>query len=102
VKAVPKEKKMNLENVLFFVVLVEAVVQNLKLIYDGANHKLNVDVLISLIISVGACVAFRIDIFRMSQFESLWAPLGSLLTGIVISRGAGFVHDIFEATFIKG
>ncbi len=93
---------MNLENVLFFVVLVEAVVQNLKLIYDGANHKLNVDVLISLIISVGACVAFRIDIFRMSQFEALWAPLGNILTGIVISRGAGFVHDIFEATFIKG
>jgi hypothetical protein len=92
---------MDLEKVLFFVLLIEAMIQNLKLVYDSAKHKLNPDVAISLVISVGACFFFGIDLFGLSAFESIWPPLGSIFTGVVVSRGAGFVHDLFETQFFK-
>jgi len=92
---------LTIDKVIFFVVLIEAVVENLKLVYDSANHRLNVDVILSLAISIGACLAFGVDIFKLNSFEALWAPLGSLLTGIVISRGANFVHDILGAINVE-
>lgn len=27
--------------------------------------------------------------------------VGSILTGVIISRGAGFVHDLFEMVYFK-
>ena len=77
---------MTIDKVIFFVVLIQAVVAG---------------VILSLAISIGACLAFGVDIFKLNSFEALWAPLGSLLTGIVISRGANFVHDILGAINVE-
>jgi hypothetical protein len=92
---------MELEKVFFFVVLVEAVIQNLKLIYDSKKFQIKPDVAVSLVVSVAACVFFEIDLFKMYTFNSLWQPLGSVFTGVIISRGAGFVHDIFETVLYQ-
>ncbi|HOJ01298.1 MAG TPA: hypothetical protein PLL88_06720 [Anaerolineaceae bacterium] len=87
--------------VLIFAGLIEAVVQNLKLVYDNKTFRPNPDVLVSLAVSVFACVFFKIDIFKLAAFNSLWEPLGSIFTGILISRGAGALHDLLELVFYK-
>ncbi len=92
----PRKETMDFTKVFFFVVLIEAVTQSLKLLYDSQTHKLNADILVSLILGIGSCVAFNVDIFKMASFEALWHPLGSIFTGVIVSRGANFVHDLLN------
>lgn len=79
--------------ILVVAVLVEAVWENLKMIWQAG--KLNVDMIGALVVSIVVAVFTKIDIFSALGI-SINIYVGSILTGIIISRGANFVHDLLS------
>lgn len=79
-------------SILVVAILVEAVWENIKMIWQ--NGKFNIDMIGSLVISILVAVLTKINIFSALNV-SINVYVGSALTGIIISRGANFVHDIF-------
>lgn len=78
--------------------LVEAIVETIKLLWKGG--KLNTNQLISLVVGELIAISVGIDIFVVIGVESNLPIIGVVLTGILISRGASFVHDFVDR--IKG
>lgn len=77
--------------ILVVAVLVEAVWENLKMVWQSG--KLNVNMIGSLVVSILIAILTKIDIFGALGI-TINVYVGSALTGIIISRGANFVHDL--------
>lgn len=79
-------------------ILIEAVWENLKMVWK--KGKFSVDKIGALVVSILICVLVGIDIFNKLGLTMSVPYVGSVLTGILMSRGANFVHDLFNK--IKG
>ena len=79
-------------------ILIEAIWENIKMIWQ--NGKVSIDMIGSLIISILVCILTKANIFPMVDVNISVPVIGSILTGIIVSRGANFVHDLF--TKLKG
>lgn len=75
-------------------ILVEAIWENIKMIYD--KQKFNISMIGSLILGIIICVVFRIDIFPIVGLNAAIPFIGSIFTGIIVSRGANFVNDLLK------
>ena len=91
-------------HVLILSVLAEAIVETLKPFWDenfrGPDLK---DKVIVLVASIVITVLTGVDLFALTDLNILeWAGvtgtpsliIGSLLSGILISRGANWIHDL--------
>ena len=85
---------MSIVTIITIALLVEAIWETLKLVWQ--EGKLNVNTIGALIVGIGVSILAKIDIFAMQEI-SLSIPLvGWILTGILMSRGANFIHDLFN------
>ena len=89
---------MDYAQLIIIAILVEAIWENIKMIYD--KQKFNINMLGSLLLSMIVCVLAEIDIFKIIGINLIVPVVGSLLTGIIVSRGANFVNDLFKK--VKG
>lgn len=81
--------------------LVESVWQTGKMVWQ--NGKISIDKVGSVV--VGLVVAFltNADIIQLLGFEETIPYVGIVLTGLLISNGAGYMHDLFKkATALEG
>lgn len=85
---------MDFAQLIIVAILVEAIWENIKMIYD--KDKFNISMIGSLILGVVVCVIFRIDIFPIVGLNAVIPFVGSVFTGIIVSRGANFVNDLFK------
>lgn len=85
---------MDYAQLIIIAILVEAIWENLKMIWD--KNKLNINMLGSLLLSMIICVLARINIFEIVGINLIVPVIGSLMTGIIVSRGANFVNDLFK------
>lgn len=85
---------MDYAQLIIIAILVEAVWENLKMIWD--KNKLNINMLGSLLLSMIICVLAQINIFEIVGISLIVPVIGSLTTGIIVSRGANFVNDLFS------
>ena len=78
-------------SILVVALLVEAIWENLKMVWQSG--KINVDMIGALIVSILVAVFTKINVF-----SALGIPVselfGNILTGVLISRGANFFHDL--------
>lgn len=79
-------------------ILVEATWENLKMVYK--KNKLNINMIGSLILSIIICIVARIDVFMIVGIPITYPIIGYVITGIICSRGANFINDLFKK--IKG
>lgn len=84
---------MDFAQLVLISILVEAIWENLKMVWH--EKKLNVNMLGALILSIVICLLAKVDIFTIVGIELAVPLIGSILTGIVVSRGANFVNDLF-------
>jgi len=77
---------------IILALLAEAIWENLKMIWE--NGKFSVNRLGALILSVIIAVGTKIDLFKLLNLNMFIPVLGSIFTGILISRGANVVHDL--------
>jgi len=62
------------------------------------KDKLNLDRMGSIIITIIIALGSGIDFFEMVGLPLLIPYAGSILTGIIASRGANFLHDLLKIT----
>lgn len=85
---------MDFAQLIVVAILIEAIWENIKMIYD--KDKFNISMIGSLILGVVVCVIFRIDIFPIVGLNAVIPFIGSVFTGIIVSRGANFVNDLLK------
>ena len=85
---------MEYAQLVIVAILIEAIWENIKMIWQ--NGKFSVDKIGSLVISILICILAKIDIFPIVNLSIMVPVIGSILTGIIVSRGANFVHDLFN------
>lgn len=89
---------MDFAQLILAAILVEAVWENFKMIWQ--EGKFNINMIGSLILGIVICSFAGLDLFQMTGIGFSIPILGSVLTGIIVSRGANFVNDLF--TKIQG
>ena len=80
--------------VIILALLAEAIWENLRMIFE--NGKFNWNRLGALIVSITVAVGTKIDLFELLNLNIFVPVLGSIFTGILISRGANVIHDLFK------
>ena len=85
---------MTILGVVIIAFIVEAVWETLKMTWQ--KGKVSVDRIGAL--AVGLLVAFAsgIDLFELVEVPLQIPYVGLALTGILISRGANFIHDLLK------
>ena len=85
---------MSIVTIITIALLVEAILETLKMVWQ--EGKININTIGALIVGIAVSILAKIDIFAM-QGISLSIPLvGWILTGVLMSRGANFIHDLFN------
>lgn len=90
---------MNIAQLTTVAVLVEAIWENLKMVWQ--NGKFSIDRIGALVLGIVVCLFAKIDIFSMLNIPLSIAYLGSIFTGIICSRGANFIHDLYNKIIKK-
>ena len=85
---------MEYAQLVIVAILIEAIWENIKMVWQ--NGKFSIDRIGSLVISILICILAKIDIFPIVNLSIMVPVIGSILTGIIVSRGANFVHDLFN------
>lgn len=85
---------MDFAQLIIIAILVEAIWENTKMIWQ--EKKLNINMLGSLILSIIICLLAKMNIFEVIGIRLIVPIFGEIFTGIIVSRGANFVNDLFS------
>ena len=85
---------MEYAQLVIVAILIEAIWENIKMVWQ--NGKFSIDKIGSLVISILICILAKIDIFPIVNLSIMVPVIGSILTGIIVSRGSNFVRDLFN------
>lgn len=83
---------MDYSKIILAALISEAIWETSKLAWQ--QGKLNIDKIGAMIISILVAILIGLDLFELLGFKGVIPVIGEILTGILISRGANFVHDI--------
>jgi uncharacterized BrkB/YihY/UPF0761 family membrane protein len=83
--------------IMIFALLVEAIIQTIKMVWDEKARKISFSVVASIIVSIGLAFGLNLSIFAVLPLTSIPPPdwLAYLVTGILCSRGSNFIHDLW-------
>lgn len=85
---------MSIVTIVTVALLVEAIWETIKLVWkDG---KANVNTIGALVVGILTAILAKLDIFAMQGISLTIPVISYVLTGILISRGANFIHDLFN------
>lgn len=84
---------MDFTQLIIVSILVEAIWENLKMVFP--DKKVSISMIGALIIAIIVCVLTSVDIFPIIGLNIKTPYMGSILTGIIVARGANFVSDLF-------
>lgn len=90
---------MQMFSVLVMSVLIEAVITYIKTIVVDKNIKWQV--VVSMILSTALCVIYGLDIPALVGIVSPISYVGSILTGILVSRGSNYIFDLLKTITSK-
>ena len=83
---------MEITTLIIIAVLVEAIWENIKTAWEDG---ININRVGSLVIAIVICILAKIDLFAMVGISLVLPIIAYILTGIIVSRGANFVNDLF-------
>lgn len=83
---------MEITTLIIVAILVEAIWENIKSVWEGG---FNINRLGSLALAILICILTRLDLFAIVGITLTVPVVAYILTGIIVSRGANFVNDLF-------
>lgn len=92
---------MDFNQIILVAFLVESLIQTIKPIYDREKGW-NKDALLALVVGIGFCFLMNVDLFALADLSfSFGDPVishyvGTVLTGIIASRGSNLAHDALK------
>ena len=85
---------MSIVTIITIALLVEAIWETLKMVCQ--EGKININTIGALIVGIAVSILAKIDIFAMQGITLSIPLIGWILTGILMSRGANLIHDLFN------
>lgn len=85
------------EAILVLAGISEAVWETIKMLWK--NGKFNINKLGSVIIGILLCIITNADILTFVGFKVTMPLVAQILTGLLISRGANFISDIYGSIY---
>jgi len=85
---------MEITTLIITAIFVEAIWENLKILWE--DGKISFNRLGALILGIIVCVLAKVDLFTMVGIEFSIPFVSYVFTGIIVSRGANFVNDLFS------
>ena len=76
---------------------VEALWETLKMFWDGS--KVDINRIGSAILGILLCILANVDFFELVGVELSIPIVGVVLSGLLVSRGANFVHDLLKIVY---
>ena len=83
---------MDLLTLFVLAILAESVWETLKMTWQ--EGKISIDRIGALVVALILCVGVKLDILALLGINVTIPFLGVILTGILISRGSNFIHDL--------
>jgi len=83
-----------LTQIIVMAFLVEAIWETLKMIWQ--DGKFSKDKMGALIVGLVIALTMNIDLFVAVGLEPVFKYTGVVATGILISRGGNYIHDLFN------
>lgn len=93
---------MEMEKVMVIIVvafLCETLWETVKLVKKGKDGKVDYDRVGAIIVGLVLAIGAGIDIFDYLGIQIVIPFMGSVFTGLLISRGANFTHDIIQTAY---
>ena len=84
----------NLFLIIIISVLAESIWETLKMTWQ--NGKISIDKIGALIISLILTLGTKMDLLALLGLETTIPYMGAFLTGIIVSRGSNFTHDLLN------
>ena len=75
-------------------ILVESMVTYINNFFVIAEP--HYQMVLSLVFGIFIAVAYKIDLLKLADIESEMPYIGSILTGILISRGSNYIYDLMS------
>lgn len=82
----------NLFLIIIVSILAESIWETLKMTWQ--NGKVSIDRIGALVVSLVLTLGTKMDLLDLLGLKTTIPYMGSILTGIIISRGSNFVHDL--------
>lgn len=79
---------------MFVSLLAEGVWETIKMIWQ--NGKLSIDKIGALFVALVITVSTKLDLLELLSIKSNIPYLGIILTGVLVSRGSNFIHDLLS------
>lgn len=76
---------------------VEALWETLKMFWDG--EKVDANRIGSAVLGILLCILANVDFFALVGVELSIPIVGVVLSGLLVSRGANFVHDLLKIVY---
>ena len=86
---------MSYLGVVSLAIIVEGLITYIKEFF--VNGKFQWQMLISILIGVLVAAAYQVDLLAVMGLKTAVPYLGSILTGILISRGSNYIFDLIKA-----
>jgi hypothetical protein len=92
---------MEFLQLLIIAAVLEALWETAKMFWQAG--KVSIDRVGAAVLGVFLCVAAGVDFFQMVELPLIVPFAGMVLSGLLVSRGANFVHDFISTVEgIKG
>lgn len=86
---------MNITQLIVLAGIGEALWETLKMVWQ--NGKISIDRVGAMVIGLFLAIATGMDIMKLIDIPVRIPFAGVILTGLLISRGANFMHDILAS-----
>ncbi|MFU0825190.1 hypothetical protein [Clostridium sp.] len=87
---------MNMMSLIIIAMIGEAVWETLKMVWQE-KHRFNFDRIGTLIVSLILAFTTGVDMLQLVGISTRIPYIGIILTGILLSRGSNFMHDIVSS-----
>ena len=84
----------NFMSIMAISVVVEGLVTYAKMLV--VDRKIEWQIVVAVALGVIFAIAYGIDVFAMLGMESIIPYFGSIMTGVLLSRGSNYIFDMFK------
>lgn len=81
------------DKLLIVALFTESIWETIKLIKKEKG--LNTDRIGTIIVGIFICILAKVDFFKLFGINFSVEYFGYVLTGLIVSRGSNFLHDLF-------
>lgn len=86
---------MTFLSLIYVAIIVEGIITYIKNFSSGQGFKW--EMLVAVLIGVLVALVYNIDLFELVGLTGVIPYVGSVLTGILISRGSNYIFDLIKS-----